>query len=74
MYESRALQRNLDLLEADGMTILEPGTGELACNTTGAGRLPEPEVIFDRMERLFYPKDLKDKKVLLTAGPHPGTH
>ena len=69
MYESRALQRNLDLLEADGMSILEPGTGELACNTTGAGRLPEPEVIFNRMERLFYPKDLKGKKVLLTAGP-----
>lgn len=69
MYESRALQRNLDLLEQDGMTILEPGSGELACHTTGPGRLPEPEVIFDRLERLFYPKDLKGRRVLVTAGP-----
>jgi len=69
MYENRALQRNLDILEQDGMFILEPGTGELACKTTGAGRLPEPELIYDRLIKFFYPKDLKDKKILVSAGP-----
>lgn len=69
MYENRALQRNLDTLEQDGMFILEPGTGELACKTRGAGRLPEPELIFDRLVKIFCPKDLKDKKILISAGP-----
>ncbi|MBF0210040.1 MAG: bifunctional phosphopantothenoylcysteine decarboxylase/phosphopantothenate--cysteine ligase CoaBC [Desulfamplus sp.] len=69
MYENRALQRNLDILEQDGTYILEPGTGELACKTSGAGRLPEPEVIFDRLVKIFYPKDLKGKKILVSAGP-----
>ncbi|MBF0229258.1 MAG: bifunctional phosphopantothenoylcysteine decarboxylase/phosphopantothenate--cysteine ligase CoaBC [Desulfamplus sp.] len=69
MYENRAVQRNLDILEQDGIFILEPGTGELACKTSGAGRLPEPEIIFDRVIKLFCPKDLKDKKILISAGP-----
>lgn len=69
MYENRALQRNLDILEQDGMFILEPGTGELACKTSGAGRLPEPELIFDRLAKIFFPKDLKGKKILISAGP-----
>ena len=69
MYENRAVQRNIDTLEGDGMLILEPGTGELACKTTGAGRLPDPEVIFDRLDKLFVPCDFTGKKILLTAGP-----
>ncbi|MBF0231511.1 MAG: bifunctional phosphopantothenoylcysteine decarboxylase/phosphopantothenate--cysteine ligase CoaBC [Desulfamplus sp.] len=69
MYENRAVQRNLDILEQDGAFILEPGTGELACKTSGAGRLPEPELIFDRLVKIFCPKDLKEKKMLVSAGP-----
>ncbi len=69
MYENRAVQRNLDTLEQDGVTILEPGTGDLACKTSGAGRLPEPALIYDRLVKLFYPKDLKGKKILVSAGP-----
>ena len=69
MYENRAVQRNLDILEGDGMVILEPGTGELACKTSGAGRLPDPEVIFDRLGKLFLSSDFAGKKVLVTAGP-----
>lgn len=69
MYENRAVQRNLDILEQDGMVILEPGTGELACKTSGRGRLPEPELIFDRLVKIFYPKDLKNKRILISAGP-----
>lgn len=69
MYEHRAVQRNLDVLEGDGVTILEPGEGELACRTSGAGRLPDPEVILDRLEKRLTRQDLKGYRILVTAGP-----
>ena len=69
MYESLAVQRNLDILEKDGVFILEPGSGELACKTTGTGRLPDPEFIVDRLAKLLTPGDLKGKRLLVTAGP-----
>jgi phosphopantothenoylcysteine decarboxylase/phosphopantothenate--cysteine ligase len=69
MYENVSVQRNLDTLAADGYFVVEPGTGELACGTSGAGRLPEPDFIVDRLLHSLCPKDLKDKKVLVTAGP-----
>ncbi|MFZ2632812.1 MAG: bifunctional phosphopantothenoylcysteine decarboxylase/phosphopantothenate--cysteine ligase CoaBC [Desulfosalsimonadaceae bacterium] len=69
MYENRAVQRNLDTLEGDGFVIVEPGEGELACGAVGAGRLPEPAFIACRVAECFYPKDLKGKKVMVTAGP-----
>lgn len=69
MYENRAVQRNIDVLEADGFTIVEPGTGELACGVTGAGRFPEPRFVVDRIINRMTAKDLKGKKVLVTAGP-----
>ena len=69
MYENRAVQRNLDVLESDGCYILEPGAGELACGTVGPGRLPDPGLIVDRIVSVLTPKDLANKKVLVTAGP-----
>jgi phosphopantothenoylcysteine decarboxylase/phosphopantothenate--cysteine ligase len=69
MYESKAVQRNLDTLRSDGYVVLEPGFGQLACGTTGPGRLPEPEEIIDRFLGCLSPKDLKGKKILVTAGP-----
>lgn len=69
MYENLAVQRNLDILEGDGGLIVEPGTGELACKTTGAGRLPDPALILDRMVAALTKKDLKGKKILISAGP-----
>ena len=69
MYQNIRVQRNLDILEGDGIHILDPDSGELACKTTGAGRLPEPEYIFDRLARLLVPKDLAGKQVLISAGP-----
>lgn len=69
MYESRPVQRNLDLLEGYGMTVLEPDSGDLACGVTGPGRLPDPAFIVDRMEKLLSPKDLKGLHILMTAGP-----
>jgi phosphopantothenoylcysteine decarboxylase / phosphopantothenate---cysteine ligase len=69
MYESRPHQRNLEILRQDGYVVLEPGAGELACGTTGPGRLPEPEVIFNRLLNCFSPKDFEGKRVVVTAGP-----
>ncbi len=68
MYQNKAVQRNLEILRKDGMGILAPGSGELACGTVGPGRLPEPEVILDRLISFLTPKDLARKKVLVTAG------
>ncbi len=69
MYQNIRVQRNLDILEQDGIHIIDPDDGVLACKTVGTGRLPEPWFIFDRLCALMTPKDLLGKKVLITAGP-----
>ena len=69
MYQNIRVQRNLDTLEADGWNILDPDSGVLACKTVGAGRLPDPWFIFDRFRALLAKKDLKEKRVLISAGP-----
>lgn len=69
MYENRAVQRNIDLLEADGYTVLEPDSGQLACGVTGAGRLPEPDFIADRLLKTITGKDFRHTKILVSAGP-----
>ena len=69
MYQNIRLQRNLDILEKDGWHILDPDSGVLACKTVGAGRLPDPWFIFDRVEAMLVKKDLKGKKFLISAGP-----
>jgi len=69
MYESRPVQRNLDTLVGDGLMVLNPDSGELACGTTGPGRLPDPPEILDRFVSLLTPKDLDGQCVLVTAGP-----
>ena len=69
MFNSHAVQRNIAVLKNDGMHILTPGSGELACGTTGPGRLPEPEEILDRLKKLLMPQDFTKKRILVTAGP-----
>jgi len=69
MYESRPVQLNLERLREMGYAVMEPGSGQLACGTTGPGRLPDPEVIFDRLVSFLTPKDFQGKQVLVTAGP-----
>ena len=47
-----------------------PASGYLACGDTGAGKMPEPETLFEYILRTVgYPKDMVGKKVLITAGP-----
>jgi len=69
MYQSRSVQRNLDILRADGYLVEEPDAGKLACGTVGPGRLPEPEDILDRLLHHLAPKDLSGKNIIVTAGP-----
>ena len=70
MYENPILQDNLRILEHYGMEVIKPATGYLACGDTGAGKMPEPEVLFEYILReAGYPKDLTGKRILVTAGP-----
>lgn len=69
MYESPALQRNLDTLRKDGWIIVEPEVGHLACGEIGKGRYPDNEMILEFLEYALAKKKLKGKKVLITAGP-----
>ncbi len=69
MYENQAVQRNIDRLEQDGFLVVEPGSGSLACGTVGPGRLPEPEEILAAVSAGLTPKDLANRKILVTAGP-----
>lgn len=68
MYENPATQTNLKLLKSRGVKILEPAIGNLACGTSGKGRLPEPTEICAAIEKFFAPKILTGKKILVTAG------
>lgn len=69
MWESPATQRNVTQLQADGIGILGPGSGEQACGEVGAGRMLEPEEIIEEVIAFFAPKLLAGRKVLITAGP-----
>ncbi|MBI5062145.1 MAG: bifunctional phosphopantothenoylcysteine decarboxylase/phosphopantothenate--cysteine ligase CoaBC [Desulfatitalea sp.] len=69
MYASKAVQRNLQTLKEFGHVLLEPDAGELACGTTGPGRLPDPPVILNAVQGLLVPKDFAGRKVMITAGP-----
>lgn len=69
MWNNPATQRNLKVLEADGIAIFGPGIGEQACGEVGAGRMLEPHEIVLEMARLLTRQSLKGKSVLLTAGP-----
>ena len=68
MFENPATQENLKILRARGVKILEPASGELACGTSGKGRLPEPEEICAAVEKIFSSGRLSGKKILVTAG------
>ena len=70
MYENPITQDNLKILEYYGMEVIRPASGYLACGDTGAGKMPEPETLFEYILRTVgYPKDMAGKKVLITAGP-----
>ncbi|HVI99029.1 MAG TPA: bifunctional phosphopantothenoylcysteine decarboxylase/phosphopantothenate--cysteine ligase CoaBC [Sphingomonas sp.] len=85
MWQHPATRRNIAQLRADGVTVLEPDEGPMACGEYGPGRLPEPETILAAIkQRLpFVPSDVEErvstsldtngrlagKHIVVTAGP-----
>lgn len=70
MYNNNILQDNLRRCQNYGIRIIEPASGLLACGDAGRGKLPEPELLVEHiLSEIQYVKDLRGKKVLVTAGP-----
>ncbi len=71
MWEHLATQRNLERLRADGVHIVEPDAGEMACGTIGPGRLSEPDRIVAAALEILRAKramDLTGERFLITVG------
>lgn len=70
MYAHAATQHNLELLQSHGVMVIPAGDGELASGLTGVGRMSEPEEILQTLiNSISTTEKLKNKKVLVTAGP-----
>ena len=77
MWQHAATRRNIEQLRADGITVLKPDEGPMACGEYGPGRLPEPPEIYARIKSMLgsavaisaEPGALAGKHVLVTAGP-----
>lgn len=72
MWEHAATQRNLVQLIEDGIEVVGPDEGDMACGEFGPGRMAEPAAIADAIDRFFMnagAKPLRGKKMLVTAGP-----
>ncbi|MCR9270878.1 MAG: bifunctional phosphopantothenoylcysteine decarboxylase/phosphopantothenate--cysteine ligase CoaBC [Hyphomonadaceae bacterium] len=78
MWQHAATQRNVDTLRGDGVLVMDPDEGAMACGEFGPGRLPEPLEIAARIEALLSdgpilygldPKPLAGRHALVTAGP-----
>ena len=77
MWEHPATRRNVARLEADGVRVMPPDTGPMACGEFGPGRLPEPERILVEIERMLtgpahapHPHGpLAGLRAVITAGP-----
>ena len=68
MYRNSIVSENIRKLENAGYMIVEPYEGDLACGWEGKGRLADIEDISIEVEKELSPKDLKGKKILITAG------
>ncbi len=69
MLEHPATQRNLERLRGDGVHVVEPDAGEMACGTIGPGRLSEPErIVAAALEILKGSRDLAGERFLITVG------
>ncbi|MBN2062465.1 MAG: bifunctional phosphopantothenoylcysteine decarboxylase/phosphopantothenate--cysteine ligase CoaBC [Deltaproteobacteria bacterium] len=68
MFNNEAVQNNIRILTQRGIEVMKPDEGELACNTVGPGRLPDPEKIAEQARFILSRKDLASLKILVTAG------
>ena len=69
MFAHKATQRNIATLKKDGVSFIEPASGELASGLDGKGRMAEPETITQWLSNFFETKNSIKKKILITAGP-----
>jgi len=69
MLQHPTVAANLTTLRLRGVDVIEPDWGLLACGDEGAGRMPDPPVLIDRVKQHFVPRDLEGQSVLVTAGP-----
>ena len=69
MYEHPTVAENLAKLRSRGVTVIEPGSGALACGYEGQGRLVEPPIIVEELARMLSRNDLAAERILITAGP-----
>lgn len=69
MWEHPAMQRNMATLRADGMRVVGPNSGDMACGEHGAGRMAEPMEILAAIEDALSDGPLKGKRMLVTSGP-----
>lgn len=70
MYNNQIVQDNIKKLKGYGYKFISPASGRLACGDTGEGKLADTKLISDIVCSMLYDiKDMKNKKVLITAGP-----
>jgi phosphopantothenoylcysteine decarboxylase/phosphopantothenate--cysteine ligase len=69
MYENVIVRENIQKLTSRGYHMMEADSGELACKSEGAGRLPELSDIVEEVKSILTEKDLVGETVLVTAGP-----
>ena len=69
MWEHPATRRNLSTLQGDGVLVVGPNSGNMACGEVGAGRMAEPDQIFLAIDAALGGGPLAGKKVLVTSGP-----
>ncbi len=75
MWRHDATRRNVAQLRADGVTVLEPDEGEMACGEYGPGRLPEPQAILEAIERMLgEPNPLDGQPDFAPGAPLAGRH
>ena len=68
MYENNLIQNNLKKLVKNGVHVVEPDSGVLACGWIGKGRLANLETIMETIKKKVQNKSLKKENVLITAG------
>ncbi|MEW9921224.1 bifunctional phosphopantothenoylcysteine decarboxylase/phosphopantothenate--cysteine ligase CoaBC [Marimonas sp. MJW-29] len=69
MWEHAATQRNLKTLKAEGISVVGPNDGDMACGEYGPGRMAEPMEIVAAIEARLSDGPLKGKRILVTSGP-----
>ena len=70
MWRNLAVKENIEKLKSRGVKFIEPEDGDLACRTTGPGRLADLDTILERVKNHFKKlHDLQGLRILVTAGP-----